>query len=68
MPGSHLGELFHLIVKLQFEALRDGDRFWYQKYLDEDELREVESTTLADVIRRNTDIGDEIQDNVFILN
>ena len=29
------------------------------------ELREVRRTRLSDIIRRNTDIGDEIPDNVF---
>lgn len=68
VPGSMLGELFHTIVTLQFEALRDGDRFWYQRSLSQDELRKVEGIRLADIIRRNTDIiGDEISDNVFIV-
>ena len=29
MPGSELGELQRAIFKRQFEALRDGDRFFY---------------------------------------
>ena len=64
-----LGELLHTIVARQFEVLRDGDRFWYQRTLSQDELREVEEeSTLADIIRRNTNIGsDEISDNVFIV-
>ena len=34
----------------------------------QDELREVEEeSTLAEVIRRNTDVGDELSDNVFIV-
>ena len=69
VSGSMLGELFHKIVTLQFEALRDGDRFWYQHTLSQDELRkmEEEGTRLADIIRRNTDIGNEISYNVFIV-
>lgn len=67
VPGSMLGELFHTIVAMQFEALRDGDRFWYEHSLSQDELREVEGTKLADIIRRNTDVGSEISDNVFIV-
>ncbi|MEM8547832.1 MAG: peroxidase family protein, partial [Pseudomonadota bacterium] len=65
--ASALGELFHGIVKYQFEVLRDGDRFWYERALPADELAAVRNTTLADIIRRNTDIGDELQDNVFIV-
>ncbi len=65
MPGSQLGELFHTIVKRQFEALRDGDRFWYERTLTQEERTEVERTRLSDIIRRNTDIGGEIPDDVF---
>jgi hypothetical protein len=66
-PGSMLGELFTLVLVDQFTALRDGDRFWYQHSLSPEELAEVENTRLSDIIRRNTPIGDEIQDNVFLL-
>ena len=64
---SMLGELFHTIVTRQFRVLRDGDRFWYERILSSEELEEVRNTKLADIIRRNTDIGDEISDNVFIV-
>lgn len=64
--GSMLGELFHTIIARQFRVLRDGDRFWYQRILSPEELKEVEETKLADIIRRNTGIiGEEIGDNVF---
>ncbi|MGI9533348.1 MAG: peroxidase family protein, partial [Thermodesulfobacteriota bacterium] len=65
LPNSHLGELFSFIVKLQFIQLRDGDRYWYERYLDNDEIADIENTTLSDIIRRNTDIGSELPDNVF---
>lgn len=68
ISGSHLGELFSTILKRQFEALRNGDRFWYEETLSRDEIRSVERTKLSDIIRRNTDIGDEIQDDVFHVN
>ena len=64
---SMLGELFHTIISHQFRVLRDGDRFWYQNILSGDELREVEETKLADIIRRNTEVGSEIGDNVFVI-
>ncbi|MEO0365555.1 MAG: peroxidase family protein [Pseudomonadota bacterium] len=64
---SALGPLFHTIVVDQFERLRDGDRFWYQNTFFGDELAMIESTTLADIIRRNTGIGPEISDNVFVV-
>ncbi|MEL7311144.1 MAG: peroxidase family protein [Pseudomonadota bacterium] len=64
---SALGPLFHYIVVDQFERLRDGDRFWYERTFFGETLAMIESTTLADIIRRNTDIGAEISDNVFVV-
>ena len=66
VAGSQLGELFQEIMVQQFTALRDGDRFWWENHLTSDEQNRVEDTTLAEIIRDNTDIGNEIQDNVFI--
>ncbi len=65
--GSQLGPLFREILILQFEALRDGDRFWYERDLTVDELRRVKDTSLARVIRDNTGIGRELQKNVFFV-
>lgn len=65
--GSHLGAVFHEIVTRQFEALRDGDRLWYARSLSGSEFRRVHRTRLADVIRRNTDIGEELPDRAFEL-
>ncbi|MDT0594813.1 peroxidase family protein [Glaciecola petra] len=65
--GSQMGELFRAMNIEQFEAFRDADRFWYRRYLSDEELAFVEDTTLAEVIRDNTNITNEIQDNVFFL-
>jgi len=65
VEGAHVGELFHSVIANQFEALRDGDRYWYERTLSPRERRRVEGLRLADIIRRNTDIGGEIQDDVF---
>ena len=62
---SHLGPLFHKLIKRQFLALRDGDRFWYQRTLARSEIQMVESLTLAKIIRLNTDIGYELPKDVF---
>lgn len=62
--GSSLGETATLIIADQFERLRDGDRFWYENVFQGRELREIENTTLSDIIQRNTDI-DTMQANVF---
>lgn len=64
-PGALVGELFFRILKHQFEVLRDGDRFWYQRYLTRAELRQVRNVRLAKIIRRNTHIGRELSRNVF---
>lgn len=68
--GGLVGETFHCIIRDQFQRLRDGDRFWYQKpgVFSKSQLAELESTTLADIIVRNTKIKrSEIGDSVFKL-
>ncbi len=44
--GGSLGELNHAIVLDQFNRLRQGDRWWYERYgiLDDATLAEVKST------------------------
>ena len=63
--GGMVGELVHTVLRAQFIALRDGDRFWYQRILSPTELTLVEDSRLADIIRRNTAIGDEIADDAL---
>ena len=65
--GAQLGPLFDALIKRQFTALRDGDRFWYENDLTPDELARIEDVTLASIIRANTNIGTELQDNVFAI-
>ncbi|NOT00509.1 MAG: hypothetical protein HOP29_07765 [Phycisphaerales bacterium] len=64
-PGAQVGPLIRSILIDQFGRVRDGDRFWYQEYFTGPLLAELENTRLSDIIRRNTNIGDEIQENVF---
>jgi peroxidase len=66
LPGSSVGELTQTIVADQFERLRDGDRFWYQNIFSGPSLRMLESTSLSDVIARNTSINN-LQQNVFFM-
>jgi peroxidase len=65
--SGFVGETFHAILVDQFTRLRDGDRFWYQNdlFFTGAQLTEIESTTLANIIRRNTHIGDELPGDVF---
>lgn len=65
--GSQLGELFTAIVVRQFDEVRAADRFWYERDLNDAEQSLISDTTLASVIRDNTSIGDELQDNVFFV-
>jgi hypothetical protein len=67
LPGSDLGPLQHAIWKKQFEALRDGDRFFY---LNDPVLREIRrqygidyQRTLGQIITDNT--GVVTQPDVF---
>ena len=53
------------ILKDQFERLRDGDRFWYQNQYSGAQLDELNNLSLADVIRRNSDISN-IQDHAMV--
>ena len=62
--GSSIGETFGVIITDQFERLRDGDRLWYENVFSGRELRQIEQTTLSDIIQRNTNVGN-LQDNVF---
>ncbi len=64
-PGALVGETWLVILKDQFERLRDGDRFWYEGYLPRSLVRLVKRQSLARIIRRNTEIGREIQNNPF---
>lgn len=64
MPGASVGQLIQRVLADQFTRLRDGDPNWYQRVYHGEALAQLEKTTLADVMRRNTDV-ENIQDNVF---
>lgn len=60
-----VGPLFFVVLKEQFQNLRDGDRFWYQRRLSQEHLDLIGGMQLSHVIRRNTTIGFEIDEDVF---
>ena len=66
IENSALGETMHVIIKEQFERLRDGDRLYYgSEFSDLADIQDqIDNTTLADIILRNTEI-ERIQCNVF---
>lgn len=66
LPGASVGESVSAVLSQQFENLRDGDRFYYENVFSPEEIAAIESTSLSDIIRRNTDTT-IIQDNAFSL-
>lgn len=64
--GSSVGELVLSILTEQFRRVRDGDRFWYQndKCIGEFELGIINSSSLSNVIVRNTNLS-SLHENVF---
>jgi hypothetical protein len=65
--GGLVGELVSTVLRDQFDRLRRGDRFWYENRFPDQWLKFFKGQTLASVIRRNTPIGGEIQNNVFLV-
>jgi hypothetical protein len=54
-----VGELVFTVLKGQFEALRDGDRLWYERHFEGRLLRWIKGQRLSNVIRRNTCLQDQ---------
>jgi Ca2+-binding RTX toxin-like protein len=55
---SQLGLTFHTLTVMQFENVRDGDRFFHlHRFADEPELLpRIENTSLSDILARTTGI------------
>ncbi len=66
LAGSSLGQTEQAILAAQFEALRDGDRFFYENADPQDLVDQLNSTTLADIISANTNIT-TLQSDVFFV-
>ena len=64
VKGAQVGELLYTILVDQFERLRDGDRYWYERTLKRRELRQLRRLTLSKIIKLNTRISD-LPANVF---
>ncbi len=63
-PGASVGITTLTVLKDQFERVRDADRFWYQREFSGAILEQIEQTTLADIIERNTGVRN-LPTNVF---
>jgi Animal haem peroxidase/Ricin-type beta-trefoil lectin domain len=71
VPGAEFGELQLAIWTKQFQALRDGDRFFYRNDPVLDRIRHTFGIdfrhSLAEIIAANTDIKlSELRPNVFV--
>ncbi len=61
---SLMGQLFTTVLTEQFQKIRDGDRFWYQRRLPRGARKYIEHVKLSDILRRNTGLR-YVPDNVF---
>ncbi|MEM9587120.1 MAG: peroxidase family protein [Planctomycetota bacterium] len=66
VDGASVGEMLQTVIADQFEAIRSGDRLWYQNVFEGEQLREISGTSLSDVIERNTDLT-SIQQQAFFV-
>lgn len=66
MPNALFGETVMTIMKKQFTALRDGDRFYYKNDpgLSAEEVETIEATRLVDIVLRNSQAR-HLQNNIF---
>ncbi len=67
MDNSLFGETINRIMEVQFAALRDGDRFYFENdpVLSDEEKEMIKQTRMRDIIMRNTGI-ELMQPNVFV--
>ncbi len=66
VAGAMVGSTFQVIITMQFENLRDGDRLWYENQgFDPQTIAAIKNTTLSDIIVRNTDTN-VMQDDAFV--
>ncbi len=60
LPNTSVGATLHAILKDQFTRLRESDRYFYKidPMLSPMDKKEVQQTTLADLLTRNTNLVD----------
>jgi peroxidase len=65
--GAAIGQTFGTIIADQFTALRDGDRMYFENQgFDRQTPNEIKSTTLSDIIERDTTGTTAMQADAFV--
>jgi hypothetical protein len=66
MEDALFGETAMTIIKKQFMAIRDGDRYYYENdpWLSAEEVEWIRGTRLSDVIKRNSPVT-IVQEDIF---
>ncbi len=66
IDGGLFGNLVTTILEKQFQALREGDRFYYENMdFKASEFEDIDSVSMRNILMRNTDIS-LMQDDVFV--
>ncbi|XP_058860112.1 peroxidasin homolog isoform X2 [Acipenser ruthenus] len=67
VPGTRLGATLLCLLVIEFQKLRDGDRFWYENpgVFTPAQLTQIRQASLARVLCDNADDITEIQPDVF---
>ena len=66
MPDALFGETIMMIMKLQFQLVRDADRFYYENdpIFSSEEVEYISRTSFREIVMRNTQIK-LMQPNIF---
>uniref|UniRef100_A0A0M3KBI6 Peroxidasin (inferred by orthology to a D. melanogaster protein) n=1 Tax=Anisakis simplex TaxID=6269 RepID=A0A0M3KBI6_ANISI len=62
-----IGPTFSCIIAEQFNRVRAGDRFWYERegVFTDEQRKEIQKTTLARIVCDNADSIQHIQEDIF---
>ncbi|EGJ29894.1 MULTISPECIES: peroxidase family protein [Moorena] len=69
---SSAGETIQAMLWEQYERIRDSDRFWFERpiedggFFTQEEIAAIKEVTFADIIKLNTEIT-TIPDNAFVI-
>lgn len=53
---SQLGITGTTLIAMQFERLREGDKYYFENRMDAEQIAGIKQTTMADILARTTDI------------